>query len=479
MSVFNIHLFCVVGGNYNRQLLRHFIRHYRRFVNRFHVAVQGTDLKLIAEICTFLEGYGIVPELIAHEKFSSHAKNSWIHTLVTQAKTQEQDWCVFADYDEFHKYPFNPRNYFQKLDDEGYTALHSNMIERLSKDMIPTTMTNGNIWKQYPVEFQVTKKIRRANDNKIMAVRAIVKDRVVGSFHRFGVYDEQARLYKRISRKTRKSFGIKTMHLDLAVKHFKYYEGFENNCSEDCMNEIQRVIMWFRGKNPLHIIRVIWGYDIFKKQKFQEDFDIGLKQLTKHCSLPVVYYVYGQDNVQELKQRVPQAQIVQLSDKPLAFKNFWFHKVHAINEAHKKFDEILYLDFDCVFTKDFTIKYQNKLREKPFSVPWYTPSTACKLPYRSGRYRNRLPCNGFIYSRNKEFVQQWADAYGAFSHMGPMRRRRITDEQSLAYVCEQMHGVRSLRHMRSVYEPAIIQNIKQAPKADICVVHPHQRFNIK
>jgi hypothetical protein len=249
MLPFQIHLFCVVGGNYNRNLLQHFINHYKRFVNRYHICVQGTDQKLIVEICSFLEGYGIVPELVVNEKFSSPAKNTWIHSLTSQSNTQDRDWCIFADYDEFHAYPFDPRNYFQKLDDEGYTALHSNMVERLSNDLKPKEVTSENIWKQYPVEFQVTKKIRKANDNKLMAVRAFLKNHVVGSFHRFGVYDESIQFHKRISRGTRQTLGIKTMHIDLAVKHFKYYKGFENNCSEDCMKEIRRVIAWFAEKS--------------------------------------------------------------------------------------------------------------------------------------------------------------------------------------------------------------------------------------
>ena len=223
----------------------------------------------------------------------------------------------------------------------------------------------------------------------------------------------------------------------------------------------------------MHIVRVIWGEDIFLKTGFLNEFNAGNVSLAKYCKFPVVYYVYGRDNLEELLKRIPDAQYWLLSEDALPFApkyNHWYHKVWAIKEAQQHHGEILYLDFDACFIHEFTDELYSSLKQKGNSFPWYLPSRKCCIKYREGEYKNRIPCNGFLYFTSNIIIDEWVKSYSILN--------RSSDEQCLAHACENIHGIISLEEFQKIYEPNILQNIKQ-PKKDlknICVLHPYHKF---
>lgn len=226
----------------------------------------------------------------------------------------------------------------------------------------------------------------------------------------------------------------------------------------------------------LTIIRVIWGNDIMKDNKFNKEFVIGCDSVKKFCSYRTVFYVYGKDNTDEVKKYVPEEDVVKICDDPLPYAkegyNHWYHKPKAIQEARKAFKEILYLDFDATFVSEFSEDKYNIMATKKNSFPWYLPSGKCHIKYRSGEFRNRIPCNGFLYFTSDEIIDEWIKSHSIL--------KKKSDEQSLAHACENIHGVLSLEEFQNLYEPLIIQNSKQPKKdpSNICLVHPYELVSI-
>ena len=144
------------------------------------------------------------------------------------------------------------------------------------------------------------------------------------------------------------------------------------------------------------------GNDIeaIKNNKFNEQF---------------VTYVFGQDNATILKDNGFEVSLI--DKEPVRYdmvKQLYRHKLDILESAMGDFDEIVFLDWDCVPTTKLPYDFWEELGKKaPFQANLFQYRTK-KCLWRDRDWRK--VCNGgFLYIRDKEIATQFIKNYDDLS----------------------------------------------------------------
>ena len=152
-------------------------------------------------------------------------------------------------------------------------------------------------------------------------------------------------------------------------------------------------------------IRCLWGkyQGVTKLEKRRNKIDKDIERIVKcKYSHPFKIYVYGKDNFKYLTNMGFSCELI--DSNPLPFdvnKNHFRHKMELIKIAMEQdFDEIVYLDWDCVPVKKLTHTFWDDLYKKG-------DIQGCLQIYKNKRCfwrkedRRKMINGGFLYIRDR------------------------------------------------------------------------------
>lgn len=177
-------------------------------------------------------------------------------------------------------------------------------------------------------------------------------------------------------------------------------------------------------------IRGVWG-DInlsgIRGGKIRKDID-AIKA-NPYCSITdFVVYVFGKENYDLLKSEGFVCKLI--SEESVVYdmkERLYRHKLDILKSAMEDFDEIVFLDWDCVPIKPLPHDFWGKLNNKaPFQANLFQYRTK-KCLWRNADWRK--VCNGgFLYLRDKKIADDFIDNYNNLSLLvdNIMATRKIT-----------------------------------------------------
>jgi hypothetical protein len=143
-------LLAQIGTDYHLNQLPHFLHHYRSLgVERFICALHG---RRIVEARRVLAGYPA--EIVVTYGAMSYERLAGVHwrenfNQVRRQHVRPDEWCLYADVDEFHQYP---PDFFATLD-PAVNVVRGRRLERLATadGQLQACRPAGNIGEQFPI----------------------------------------------------------------------------------------------------------------------------------------------------------------------------------------------------------------------------------------------------------------------------------------------------------------------------------------
>jgi len=165
------------------------------------------------------------------------------------------------------------------------------------------------------------------------------------------------------------------------------------------------------------LIRGIWG-DVSKNGirngKMRKDIDaIKINPYCANDSFTV--YIFGKDNYDLLKSEGFDCKLI--DSEPVKYDmttQLYRHKLDIVYEAIKDFNEIVFLDWDCVPTAELPSDFwEVMLKKAPFQANLFQYRTK-KCLWRKEDCRK--VCNGgFLYLRDPQIAKDFIDNYEELS----------------------------------------------------------------
>lgn len=158
-------------------------------------------------------------------------------------------------------------------------------------------------------------------------------------------------------------------------------------------------------------VRAIWG-DIsengIRKGKMRKDID-AIK--ANEYNEPFVVYVFGDKNAEIMRADGFDVEVI--DGRPVVYDmetQLYRHKLDVLEYALRDYDEIVFLDWDCVPTAPLPDIFWDKMSEKaPFQANLFQYRTK-KCLWRNSEWRK--VCNGgFLYLRDRRIAQAFISNY--------------------------------------------------------------------
>ncbi|HUV84584.1 MAG TPA: hypothetical protein VMV86_02695 [Methanosarcinales archaeon] len=172
-------------------------------------------------------------------------------------------------------------------------------------------------------------------------------------------------------------------------------------------------------------VRVLFGEDYsagypYRRHNMDREIDSIMKN---KYTTDFIAYVFGERNFKKLVDK--GVNCVLADKKPIVFtsRRSYMHKAIAIEAAFDEFDEIVYLDWDCVPTRPLPDNFWESLQSRDvFQCPLYK-CTRRVHTWRTGRIPPKLVSGGcFMYMRDKSLPSvflDWATGTGEMSRTLP------------------------------------------------------------
>jgi len=217
-------------------------------------------------------------------------------------------------------------------------------------------------------------------------------------------------------------------------------------------------------------IRALWGtpktdfdaddgWIVPSRRRSKIDFHID-SILKNPYTQPFITYVFGQENYDHLKaQNVTNC--VLLNKDPFIYdlqKEFWRHKLDILKYAMEKdgYDEIVYLDWDCVPIKPMDDQFWallSKKREIQANLMAYR-RTKCR--WRGKIDVRKVSNGGFIYIRDNSIPQKLIDTWQALDE-------KFWDEVAISkFIDGLMGGWKGIESYLSDFEPNVCNLLKKS-----------------
>jgi len=142
-----IHLISVIGADWHRDLIPHFIEYYKKLaVTDFHIILNGRKQVNIDTATKILSP--IVPELWLGE-YTEETKLEKILNTIQQIKNK---WIVIADVDEFHDYGEPLTKLLKRCNRKGIKIIGGKFQDRTTKTgELLKVVPNVDIFEQFPI----------------------------------------------------------------------------------------------------------------------------------------------------------------------------------------------------------------------------------------------------------------------------------------------------------------------------------------
>ena len=172
-------------------------------------------------------------------------------------------------------------------------------------------------------------------------------------------------------------------------------------------------------------VRGLWGiYDNSHRitnRRYKIDSDIQ-KILANKCNEPFIVYVMGRLNYEQLLKTGIESyghKVKLISEEPAMFdviKYVYRNKLEIIKYAMESdgFDEIVYLDWDCIPQKKIPVDFWETLRNKNVFLACLQTYKNLKCPWRVEYWDQRkVPNGGWVYFGDKtipsECIKLWEE----------------------------------------------------------------------
>jgi len=184
-------------------------------------------------------------------------------------------------------------------------------------------------------------------------------------------------------------------------------------------------------------IRALWGEanseERYFKRRPKMNNDIKLIRYNKF-SKPFTTFVFGDDNYKYLTDLGFDCRLV--DKKPVLWPtdgtyHQYGHKLKVLESAMEEFEEVVFLDWDCMAAKQLPKNFWKVLRQKE-------PLQASMRGYKKARClwrktdRRKRPCASFIYLSDKAIAKEMMDRW--------LARPRLSEEHILAMITDDMMG---------------------------------------
>jgi hypothetical protein len=221
-----------------------------------------------------------------------------------------------------------------------------------------------------------------------------------------------------------------------------------------------------RRKQPKRgFIRGLWGIHDeshrIKKRRFQTDSDIA-KLIKNNYNEEFIVYTYGKENHKFLMKTGFRS--ILIHDEPFKWDLIKFqyrHKLELFKYAieEDKYDEYVFLDWDCFPTKRLFPDYWKELGKREVFQANLTRYKASKCYWREDRdSRHYLPNAGYVYIRDKSLPDKFIEAWGE------MKKNKQSAEPPLAKVIDDMSGGwQGLDYYLNRFEPVECKLKRRAP----------------
>jgi hypothetical protein len=171
-----VRLVTVIGHGTN--LLPHFIKHYKQYVDEINIVVYESDIhpSLGDEVKKIVENYDNVNIVKVHkDRLFDWERVTMLYNYVTNRKPN--DWWVVADIDEFHLYPNDDLGkLISDCDNRGYDIVRGGFIDRIGRGGEFTELVDDTlIWEQFPNAGFFRYPMSGANPNKICVMKGYIE----------------------------------------------------------------------------------------------------------------------------------------------------------------------------------------------------------------------------------------------------------------------------------------------------------------
>ena len=167
-----VRLITVVGHGVN--LLPHFIKHYKRYVDEINIAIYKTDLypTLEEDINEIIKNHDNVKIVkVIEDRVFDWEKVTGLYNFIKMK--HPNDWWVVADIDEFHLYPNDDINtLLSDCEEFGWEIVRGGFIDRIGRGgEFSELKTDISIWEQFPNAGFFRYPMSKACPNKICIVK--------------------------------------------------------------------------------------------------------------------------------------------------------------------------------------------------------------------------------------------------------------------------------------------------------------------
>ena len=167
-----VRLITVIGHGTN--LLPHFIKHYRRYVDEINIAIYETEMypTIESEVSEIIKDYGNVKIVkIIKDRVFDWEKITGLYNFIKMK--HPNDWWVVADIDEFQLYPDDDINkVLYDCDENGWEIVRGGFIDRIGcGGEFVEIKDNISIWEQFPNAGFFRYPMSKACPNKICLVK--------------------------------------------------------------------------------------------------------------------------------------------------------------------------------------------------------------------------------------------------------------------------------------------------------------------
>jgi len=194
-------------------------------------------------------------------------------------------------------------------------------------------------------------------------------------------------------------------------------------------------------------VRGLWGYEdrkeyVYKRRKKISN-DILLVQHNPF-EQPFVTYVFGEDNYKFL---IDEGFDCRLVDKnPMIWghdrlkEHQYGHKLKIFQAATEEFNEIVFLDWDCMLAKPIHKNFWDIMGKKQEVQAILRGYKSCVCMWRKTDRRKRA-CASFVYVRGEEVGKNMFDMwYSGFDKYKSVKSRRLSEEQIISLYTDKIFG---------------------------------------
>jgi len=235
-------------------------------------------------------------------------------------------------------------------------------------------------------------------------------------------------------------------------------------------------------------IRALWGitettydegWNTPSERRKRLGFDID-NILCNINTVPFVTYVFGNDNYTFLQSKGIKP--VLINERPFVYDlqtQFWRHKLDILKAAMEEYDEIVYLDWDCIPQKPMSELFWDSLSSKKEIQANLQMYTRRKCFWRQDNLR-LVSNGGFLYIRDRTIPEKLIKTWE-----GMEDRSKFWDEVAISKYIDGINGKWcGLNYYLENFEPDVCKLKKKSAfdeeinnKKDVFFVHFIQSNN--